>query len=138
MTGDVLENKKIDRIQKPNQLGAFVTAYSRKIMLFYMKAIDPTLETMAFTYTDTDSLHIMGEAYLRLIKMGLIDGPFKHLDGEWRFKVLSDEACKIEFVLHYEFSNKLLDTVLGPVFNYIANSFVEAFIQRAEQVYGAS
>ena len=73
-----------------------------------------------------------------LIKMRLLDGPFKHLDGEWRFKALGNEACKIEFVLHYEFSNKLLDTVLGPVFSYIANSFVEAFIQRAEQVYGAS
>ena len=73
-----------------------------------------------------------------LIKMRLLDGPFKQLDGEWRFKVLSDAACKIEFVLHYEFSNRLLETVLGPVFGYIANSFVEAFIQRAEQVYGAS
>lgn len=73
-----------------------------------------------------------------LIKMRLLDGPFKQLDGAWRFKPLGDEACKIEFVLHYEFSNKLLDTVLGPVFSYIANSFVEAFIQRAEIVYGAS
>lgn len=73
-----------------------------------------------------------------LIKMQLLDGPFKQLDGEWRFKALNAEACKIEFMLHYEFSSKLLGTVLEPVFNYIANSFVEAFIQRAEQVYGAS
>jgi len=73
-----------------------------------------------------------------LIKMSLVDGPFKKLDGEWRFKALTEDACKIEFMLNYEFSNKLLDTVLGPVFSYIANSFVEAFIQRADQVYGAS
>ena len=73
-----------------------------------------------------------------LIKMRLLDGPFKHLDGEWRFRALSDTACKIEFVLHYEFSSKLLDAVLGPVFGYIANSFVEAFIKRAEEVYGTS
>jgi ribosome-associated toxin RatA of RatAB toxin-antitoxin module len=72
------------------------------------------------------------------IQMKLLNGPFKQLDGEWRFKTLTDAACKIEFTLHYEFSNKLLDTVLGPVFSYIANSFVEAFIQRADQVYGAS
>jgi ribosome-associated toxin RatA of RatAB toxin-antitoxin module len=71
-----------------------------------------------------------------LIQMQLLDGPFKQLDGEWRFKELNAEACKIEFILHYEFSSKLLDTVLGPVFSYIANSFVEAFIVRAEQVYG--
>jgi len=73
-----------------------------------------------------------------LIRMRLLDGPFRQLDGEWRFKSLGDTACKIEFVLHYEFSSKLLDSVLGPVFSYIANSFVEAFIQRAEQVYGLS
>ena len=73
-----------------------------------------------------------------LIKMKLLDGPFKKLDGEWHFKALTEDACKIEFMLNYEFSNKLLDTVLGPVFSYIANSFVESFIQRAEQVYGAS
>ncbi len=72
-----------------------------------------------------------------LIKMRLLDGPFKQLDGEWRFKILGDAACKVEFTLRYEFSSKLLDTVLGPVFGYIANSFVEAFIQRAEEVYGA-
>lgn len=73
-----------------------------------------------------------------LIKMRLLDGPFKLLNGEWRFKELNAEACRIDFMLQYEFSNKLLDAVLGPVFNYIANSFVEAFIQRAEQVYGGS
>ncbi len=73
-----------------------------------------------------------------LIQIRLLDGPFRQLDGEWRFKPLGDAACKIEFVLHYEFSSKLLDTVLGPVFNYIANSFVEAFVVRAEKVYGES
>ncbi|MDA8329345.1 MAG: type II toxin-antitoxin system RatA family toxin [Betaproteobacteria bacterium] len=71
-----------------------------------------------------------------LIQMKLLDGPFRQLDGEWRFRALNDTACKIEFVLHYEFSTRLLDTVLGPVFGYIANSFVEAFIERADQVYG--
>lgn len=73
-----------------------------------------------------------------LIQIRLLDGPFRQLDGEWRFKALSDAACKIEFMLHYEFSSRLLDAVLGPVFNFIANSFVEAFVARAEEVYGVS
>lgn len=72
------------------------------------------------------------------IKIKLLDGPFRQLDGEWRFKALAEDSCKIEFTLHYEFSSKLLETLLGPVFSHIANSFMEAFIQRAEQVYGAS
>jgi len=69
------------------------------------------------------------------IDMTLQHGPFKHLDGSWRFIPLSDSACKIEFSLHYDFSSKLLEKMVGPVFHYIANSFVDAFIQRAEKVY---
>lgn len=69
------------------------------------------------------------------IDIALQDGPFRQLDGCWRFMPLSDSACKIEFRLHYEFSNKLLEKLVGPVFHYIANSFVDAFISRAERVY---
>jgi ribosome-associated toxin RatA of RatAB toxin-antitoxin module len=69
------------------------------------------------------------------IDITLQHGPFRHLDGRWRFIPLSDSACKIEFRLHYEFSSKLLEKLVGPVFHYIANSFVDAFIQRAEKVY---
>ncbi len=70
------------------------------------------------------------------IDMTLKDGPFKHLDGSWHFIPLTESACKIEFRLHYEFSSKLLEKVVGPVFHYVANSFVEAFISRAEEIYG--
>ncbi|BBI99516.1 ubiquinone-binding protein [Ferrigenium kumadai] len=69
------------------------------------------------------------------IEMTLLDGPFQHLDGSWQFIPLSDEACKIEFRLHYEFSSKLLEKLVGPVFHFIANSFVDAFIHRAEKIY---
>ena len=69
------------------------------------------------------------------IDMTLKQGPFKHLDGRWQFIPLSDTACKIAFRLNYEFSSKLLEKLVGPVFHYIANSFVDAFIHRAEKVY---
>lgn len=69
------------------------------------------------------------------IEITLLDGPFKQLDGKWQFIALTSSACKIEFRLNYEFSNKLLEKVVGPVFHYIATTFVEAFIKRAEQVY---
>jgi len=70
------------------------------------------------------------------IDITLLDGPFKNLDGTWQFISLTPTACKIEFRLKYEFSNKLLEKVVGPVFHYIASTFVEAFIKRAEVVYG--
>lgn len=69
------------------------------------------------------------------IDMTLRDGPFRHLDGSWRFIPLTDEACKIQFRLHYEFSSKLLEKAIGPVFHYITNSFVDAFIRRADKIY---
>ena len=69
------------------------------------------------------------------IDITLKDGPFRSLDGCWQFMPLSVSACKIEFKLHYEFSNKLLEKVFGPVFHFIANSFVDAFIHRAEKIY---
>jgi ribosome-associated toxin RatA of RatAB toxin-antitoxin module len=69
------------------------------------------------------------------IDIKLLDGPFKQLDGRWQFIALTPSACKIEFRLNYEFSSKLLEKVVGPVFHYIASTFVEAFIKRAEQVY---
>jgi len=72
LEGEVKGTLKVEKIKKPSQLGAFVTAYSRRIMLYYMKAIDPTLKNPIFSYTDTDSLHINGNAYLTLLKKGLV------------------------------------------------------------------
>jgi ribosome-associated toxin RatA of RatAB toxin-antitoxin module len=63
-------------------------------------------------------------------------GPFRKLEGYWRFKPLAESACKIEFVLHYEFSSGLLEKMLGPVFGMVTNSLVDAFVHRAEKVYG--
>ena len=71
-----------------------------------------------------------------LMKMKLISGPFKQLDGTWVFKPLRANACKIEFELHYEFSSTILYHLIGPMFSKIANSFVDAFCSRAESVYG--
>ncbi|MBU0593121.1 MAG: type II toxin-antitoxin system RatA family toxin [Pseudomonadota bacterium] len=73
-----------------------------------------------------------------LIEMKLQDGPFRHLDGSWRFIALNENACKVEFRLHYEFSSKLLESLVGPVFNHITSNFVDAFVERAEKVYGTS
>jgi len=71
-----------------------------------------------------------------LVTMTLVDGPFRSLDGQWLFKPLGAEACKIEFKLRYEFSSRLMEKIVGPAFNHIANSFVEAFAKRANFLYG--
>ena len=72
----------------------------------------------------------------RSMLIRLVDGPFRRLEGAWVFKALAPDACKIEFRLHYEFSSKVFEKVIGPVFSHIANTFVDAFVRRAEQVFG--
>lgn len=70
------------------------------------------------------------------IRMRLVSGPFRRLEGEWSFKPLAPHASKVALNLDYEFSGLLLDKILGPVFHYIADSMVDAFVKRAEAVYG--
>ena len=65
----------------------------------------------------------------------LVEGPFRHLEGIWSFIPLAEDACKIEFKLHYEFSTHLLEKIIAPVFGHIANTFVDAFVERAERIY---
>jgi len=79
----------------------------------------------------TDNVNRVPES----IVVTLRDGPFRHLHGEWRFHALSADACKVEFELAYEFATHLLETVVGPVFSHIANTFIDAFVRRAEAVY---
>jgi ribosome-associated toxin RatA of RatAB toxin-antitoxin module len=71
-----------------------------------------------------------------LIEIRLLSGPFRTLDGSWRFTALSAAACRIDFRLHYEFSTRLLERAAAPVFAFIANSLVDAFVKRAEKLYG--
>jgi ribosome-associated toxin RatA of RatAB toxin-antitoxin module len=65
----------------------------------------------------------------------LVNGPFRHLEGYWRFIPLAEDACRIDFRLHYEFASPLLARIIAPVFSHIANTFVDAFVERAEKVY---
>ena len=66
----------------------------------------------------------------------LVEGPFRALDGTWRFTALGERGCKVELKLHYEFSSRILEKLVGPVFDHIANTLVDAFARRAEQVHG--
>jgi ribosome-associated toxin RatA of RatAB toxin-antitoxin module len=81
----------------------------------------------------------------RSVHVGLVDGPFSLLDGLWQFVPLplpagqgptGGEACKIEFELRYQFANAVLELAISPVFDRIADTLVDSFVRRAEQVYG--
>ena len=70
------------------------------------------------------------------IQMRLHEGPFQELDGLWQFTALGEAACKVELRLHYEFSSKLIESLVNPVFCLIAGTLVDAFVERAEKIYG--
>lgn len=72
------------------------------------------------------------------IHMTLVDGPFSILEGSWRFTPIDAQSCKVVFQLRYAFNNKALALVIGPLFNRVANSFVDAFTARARVKYGSS
>ena len=88
--------------------------------------------TQSFTTRNT---HIKD----RKVDLKLVDGPFSKLDGHWDFAPVGkagERACKIDFSLRYDFDNVALAALVGPVFDKIAGSLVDAFVKRAGQVYG--
>lgn len=71
------------------------------------------------------------------IRLQLVGGPFRHLDGGWRFANLDGHGCKVELALQFEFESTLVDIVFGSFFEDTCNSLVDAFTQRAADVYGS-
>ena len=80
------------------------------------------------TFT-TENTKIINEKMI----IKLINGPFKKLSGEWIFKELDKDSCQIELKLEYEFSNIILEKLISPVFNMIANTFIDEFIKEANK-----
>jgi ribosome-associated toxin RatA of RatAB toxin-antitoxin module len=82
----------------------------------------------------TRNQHVPGQR----VDMKLVEGPFSNLDGHWRFSPVAGDqrACKVDLDLNYGFKSTALAAVVGPVFDRIAGSLVDAFVKRAEQVYG--
>ncbi len=72
----------------------------------------------------------------KMIEMRLVEGPFRHLEGFWRFAPLGSDGCKVSLDMEFEFASRMLDLVVGPVFSQVANSLVDSFQQRAVEVYG--
>lgn len=70
------------------------------------------------------------------IKVELVDGPFKALNGGWTFTPLDVDACKVELVLYFEFTSRLVELAFGGIFKELANAMVHSFSERAREVYG--
>jgi ribosome-associated toxin RatA of RatAB toxin-antitoxin module len=83
------------------------------------------------TFTTRNSL-IKGES----IVIELKNGPFKFLNGQWKFRDLKAGACKVELELKFEFSNQVVALAFGRIFNELTSRLVDSFVARAKVVYG--
>ena len=74
----------------------------------------------------------------KMIEIRLIDGPFQHLEGFWRFDPIEgkDTECEIHFDLEFEFASRLFSSFLNPMFTQLTDSIMDAFYKRAEAIYG--
>jgi len=70
------------------------------------------------------------------IKLELLDGPFESMYGEWHFKHLRDDACKITMEIDFEFKSSVSNFVFSAIFGQICGSLMDSFIKRADEVYG--
>ncbi len=70
------------------------------------------------------------------ISMALEEGPFSQLQGTWEFKALGEKACKISLDLEFDYAGPIIKATLGPLFTQAANTMVDAFCQRAKELYG--
>ncbi len=70
------------------------------------------------------------------IEMELLEGPFRSLQGVWLFQPLGEAGSRVSMEMDFEFASRLLTMTVGPIFNRIAGSLVDAFIERARNVYG--
>ncbi len=93
-------------------------------------SVDVSKAGISKTFTTSNELS-PGES----IVMSLVDGPFKMLKGGWFFTALDEQACKVELKLEFEFSSKMIEMAFGKIFNELTNNMVNAFTQRAKQVY---
>ncbi len=69
------------------------------------------------------------------IRMSLIEGPFRHLNGQWQFTSIGDQGCRVSFDVDFKFAGILLQKTLSPVFNEICVRMVDAFVERANHLY---
>lgn len=70
------------------------------------------------------------------IEMHLLKGPFQHLQGTWTFQALGETGCKVSLNIDFEMSSTLAQMTVGAMFSQMVNKMVDAFAQRAKQVYG--
>lgn len=73
-----------------------------------------------------------------MIEVHYIDGPMRDLDNRWTFKSLPDGSCEVEFLVEFTFKNAMFEALAGQYFDRAFRKMVQAFEDRAAQLYGSN
>ncbi|QLE86240.1 MULTISPECIES: SRPBCC family protein [Shewanella] len=111
----------------PGCVGGKVLEFDGKTMV---ASVDVAKAGISKTFTTRNQV-VPGKR----IELALENGPFKHLRGEWVFTELTEDACKVNFELDFEFSSSVADMAFGRIFKELMASMVTAFTERAKVVY---
>ena len=65
------------------------------------------------------------------INLDLVDGPFSHLSGFWKFDIINEYNTIVELYLEYEFDSKIIEVSVKPIFSNIMSSILDSFISEA-------
>lgn len=82
-------------------------------------------------YPNRIDMELVNEGHPKIVR-----SPFASLTGTWQFIDMQEKGCRIEYDMDYSFRNRALSMLIGPVFNGIANSLIDSFIKRANELYG--
>ncbi len=111
----------------PGCVGGKVIEFDGKTML---ASVDVSKAGICKTFTTRNQV-VPGKK----IELALENGPFTHLNGQWLFTELTEDACKVEFELSFEFSSTVVELAFGKVFKELMSSMVTAFTNRAKVIY---
>lgn len=124
---DLVNDVESYHVFLPGCVGGKVLEFDGKTMV---ASVDVSKAGISKTFTTRNQV-----VEAKSITLELENGPFKHLHGLWKFTALTEEACKVEFDLHFEFSNALVDLAFGKIFKELMSSMVVAFTDRAKVIY---
>lgn len=92
--------------------------------------------TMAYKMlSETFTTQVLMNPGTNTIDVKYIEGPFKHLDNQWKFNDLGEGRCEVSFLLDYELRSKMLAMAAGAIFDMAFGKFVDAFEKRADEIY---
>ena len=95
--------------------------------------------TVAYKFVrETYSSRVVLDPQRRRVFVEAISGPFRRLDNRWRFRVVDEKSCDVEFYIDYEFRSRALQLLMGAMFDHAFGKFADAFVRRADEIYGRS